>query len=56
MRHPLLTVMLLALGGCATTAPVVPTLAGKPRQSINAERPATVPLHAADDASSEVFK
>lgn len=56
MRHPLLTVMLLALGGCATTAPVVPTLAGKPRQSVNVERPAVAPLNAADDESAEVFK
>jgi hypothetical protein len=56
MRHPLLTVMLLALGGCATTAPVVPTLAGKPRQSVNAERPAVAPLNAAEEASTEVFQ
>lgn len=56
MRRPLLFVLLLALGGCASTAPVVPTLAGKPHQSVNTERPAVAPLNAAEGASSEVFQ
>jgi len=56
MRRPLLTVLLLALGGCATTPPVVPTLAGKPRQSVNTERPAVAPLDASQSASTEVFQ